>query len=265
MLEPVSKFRFMDLPPEIRINIYSLLLEEEKPIKILTTKVTHEPRRPVRSSFRSDPHPGLKWDRNTHKWIDQLPSAHAILRVSKQIFHETVTIAYGNNRFVLDDFADVKTFLDQIDSTRIYLRHLHITGAYAFPHNGTAGALRSLKGCTDLRTLSINHTNVCQDNPPGWIRSKAPEKLASDCATFLRAVQKVQKRTKSDVNVLDIIKVSPSERCHQCKQTEPDYSERCLNGGSYRCGTLCKDGAAHCEEIEAKIRACVAKELKIVE
>ena len=94
MLEPVAGFPFLELPAEVRNIIYSHLLEEDKPIRMDTTKVTHQPRRPVRLGFRSsDGHTGLTWNRNTHKWIDQSPSAHTILRVNKQIFRETVRLS----------------------------------------------------------------------------------------------------------------------------------------------------------------------------
>lgn len=264
MLQPVASFPFMELPPEIRNNIYSHLLAEDQPVKMWTTKVTRKPRRPVRRGFRDRiSHSGFKWDVDTHKWSNQLPSAHSILRVNKQIFRETVTIAYGDNRFDFHDLADLKVFLDHIDGMRPYVRHIHIESAWAFPHNNSRAALRLLKDATALHTLSFLHINVCQDSSQRWQNVTSPQKLVSDCAMALRALYRAHKGSKSEIDVRNIIKVV-FERCRECNRTAPDYANNCVyDDNDYRCGTACKDGDRHCQEVEAKIYNLITQELKI--
>ncbi|KAK5708636.1 hypothetical protein LTR17_020526 [Elasticomyces elasticus] len=67
VLEPYTKiFRFMDLPPELRVVVYEMVLSEPNPISMTTYKF-----RPVRETFPNQAlYQDLKWDPSLGKWID---------------------------------------------------------------------------------------------------------------------------------------------------------------------------------------------------
>jgi hypothetical protein len=109
--------------------IFSFLLEEDKPIVMTTNKRTDESRRSVRLGWNvRTGHEGVKWDSNKKGWINNPPSAFAILRVSKQILQETAPIAYGNNSFAFPKMTALKYFLEALGtmygtlSPRLYSR-----------------------------------------------------------------------------------------------------------------------------------------------
>ena len=100
MLEPVHEhFRFMDLPAELRNAIYNMLLKEPEGIKIkrFVSKFLSS-QRAVRSGFRNGSHKAMSWNKTEAKWEGQVPSAHSLLRVSREMKSETARLAYGSNQ-----------------------------------------------------------------------------------------------------------------------------------------------------------------------
>jgi hypothetical protein len=91
----------------------------------------------------------LKFDHKAHLWIDKPPSAYAILRVSKQVLHETASIAYGNNKFSFPKITDLKYFLEHIGSMRRFLRHIFID-RLGYQNTRARQAFKMLKDATDL-------------------------------------------------------------------------------------------------------------------
>ena len=135
-----------------------------------------------------------------------------------------------------------------------------------------------MKGLTDLRTISFSHDNVCLERAIRYSRSTSPGDLSYDVAPMLRALRKAHFKSGSGVNVLDLIKVE-WERCSTCSACAPDFppkDEDCKStgkaaypymfwGSTHHCKVTCKDAAAHCKEVEAKIRKHIAERLRIKE
>ena len=155
---------------------------------------------------------------------------------------------------------------------RAYLRHIHIAH-WGYPRTKGRTTFHSLKECTDLRTLSFYHSNVCSERAPYYYPQVSPQIFAMQASTMLKVLQRAHRASKTGVNILDIVKVE-WERCSGCKSHEPDFAQGddCTNGPPRwlmniggRCFTKCEDAAAHCEEIEQKIRGLIAKQLGIEE
>ena len=123
-LEPITPFRFADLPADIRCTIYSYLLEEDTSIKITTHTPTSKLRRPVRFGFReSNAHRGQKRNKEDGKWIDIAPSNASIVQVLKQLHKVAAAILYGGNKFELGYVGELPTFLKTIgDMTKLLQR-----------------------------------------------------------------------------------------------------------------------------------------------
>ncbi len=272
MLEPEPAFTFMGLPAEIRTLIYSFVVGSDEHVKMTTAKRVYQPKRPVRSTYRTQRfHPGLKWDAGNQSWIDMPASVVTLFRLSKQVLEEAAPILYGNNYYHFNDFSDLRVFLNTIGSMRKYLRDIHIE-AHGWERHKVRTTLESLSQATNLRTLSINHLNVCHTTVDYWIRwVTTPKGAATDLYYHLvRSLKDAQVEKDDDHNILDLIKIRWT-RCPTCKKTAPGFAdgettcERTMytRYGLPGCKTQCKNGAQHCRSVQAKIRKELARLLKI--
>ncbi|KAK5676315.1 hypothetical protein LTS10_011127 [Elasticomyces elasticus] len=126
VLEPYTEppFRFLNLPPELRVMVYKVLLQEPAPIQIWSYKPTHKPRRSCRATFRDVKlHGKLDWMAQTGKWVGQPPIyVRSLFRVNKQIFNEAAPVLYNMNTFTFQRARDLRVFLNTIGAMREHLR-----------------------------------------------------------------------------------------------------------------------------------------------
>ena len=263
ILEPTTGFRLLDLPPEIRANIFSLLLEENKPIRIEAFKLKGKDRRAVRESFESKHtrlHKNLQWDDSKGKWLDLPPSAYSLVRVSKHVSREVLPIAFGKNKFEFARTAELNIFLESIGSMRKYLRHIRLPDNRAYTAGRGAITFRNLLPAMDLRSIVINHTTICNTGGRDS-RGVTLRDLIKDMEPYLRVLHASLTARDSHVIVLDVVRVV-SKKCDGCL------------GNGYNCGqqnkdcrVVCDDPAidAHCQQVQTKFRALLAAELSIQE
>lgn len=265
MLEPTKGFRFNDFPAEIRNHIYSFLVEADAcTINMRTAKTVHEARRPVMG--------GQTYNTIERKW-EELPTLFStILRTSKQIFNEAAPILYGSNHFHFHGLGELKVFIDRIGSMRKYLRHIHI-GPQGFHRNKAQVVFRTLRDATDLRSFTLDHSNICQEKTPHYMHTTTSWYLTAFMEPMLRAILIAHRKSEPTINVLDIVKIGWA-RCHKCKETAPAFPESddgCSKANrhpyfaSRDCATLCKNCEAHCKELDDKIRKLFASKLHIEE
>lgn len=237
---------------------------------------THKPvgqlRRAVRSGFRIVAHhKGLSWDKTFGKWTDQPPSEHSLLRVSKQIFQETVTVAYGANTFELDDMKLAAIFFKGLGSMRQYLGALHFTGNAFYSARSTYTRLRNmhsvfslLKDAKALRTFTFAHQSVCHKPSPNYYwgswRRISPEVLVNAATPVLKAIKRAKQKQDEDGDVSNILAIEPSKEksCNRCKDIPA--GTQCQKPD---CNAACKDLASHCEETVVKLQSLVDTELAI--
>ncbi|KAK3722034.1 hypothetical protein LTR37_002850 [Vermiconidia calcicola] len=258
----VQPFRILDLPPEIRTMIYAFLLGDKKTITMTSVKPVYDSRRAVQQGYDDHKrHPGLDWDRKTAKWIGQKPSPAALLRVSQQFLHQTAPVLYGNNSFYAFDFSSLLLFLESIGSMRQYLRHL-LVGNQGYMVSKVRPVLNKLKDAADLRSFSLDHTNVCGESYRSYTGTVSPDRFVRDATPMLKAINKSQKDSDSGFTVLDIVTLS-SKLCPLCDPHGQSYqadADKCFDDNRWSgCQVKCKDLAEHCQEVEAKLRKLVAK------
>ncbi|KAK5674921.1 hypothetical protein LTS10_012333 [Elasticomyces elasticus] len=259
MLEPVNNknyFRFMDLPPELRKMVYEILLSEVNAIEIETHKVVREDRRPVRKGFGDKvAHNTMKWESATGKWIGQVPSTFALLRVSKQLLNETAPVAYGSNVFNLDCFKVAELFLKTISSMRQYFRAVQF-GQYAYQKAKARGIFDFLADAVKLRSITIKHRTVCAGER--YHRS-SPNELVEMCWAAFQKMHTVRKTDSNAVPVLDLLQIDLPRLCFACKEENGGNCEGC-------CGSRpCSEVEEHGGEVAGQFRVRLAGALGIEE
>lgn len=257
MLEPTTGFRFMAFPPEIRNLVYSFLMQYDAPVKMSTSKKVNEPRRPVMLS--------RVWNISTKDWKEQPTTQLTVLRSSKQLLREAATFIYGNH-FEFRGLGELKIFLDRIGSMRSYLRHIHI-GRSGYQRSKARTTFAALRDATDLRRFAFDHSTICQDDVPRYhyIPEVSIGEFLSDSHPMFLSLKKAHERSRGTVSLLDMVKIE-WESCHVCAQSAPGFPEKdsdCQNRSNIRCAVICKDSAEHCQQVEAKVRAALAKYLGI--
>lgn len=112
------------LPPEIRKEIYSYLLVEEKRIVISRFKEQKQ-HRPVRmGSYRNSNHTDSIYDHDDRKWTKAPPGCDALLLVNKLVSQEASQVLYGLNHFAFEHSAALQSFLECVGNSRQHLRHI---------------------------------------------------------------------------------------------------------------------------------------------
>lgn len=262
-------FRFLDLPAEIRTMIYGHLFNETGEITIDTYKPPHQPRRAVRSSFRSKywatshAHKQLEWDAEIGKWLGQKPCALTILGVCKLVLQEAAPIIYGDNTFVFSRPIKAGTFLDGIGQMR---KHV-----WAIEFRGREGGMSKistvfsmLKDANQLRTITFPHHAVCGAFYRwGGYWSKngiyTARRLCGQLGPLVKALRKVQKKEGREHQVLELIQIREHlRRCDSCLR-----DRECDHINATFCRTQCDDLEAHSKDFMKECKALIAKKLRI--
>lgn len=148
---PRDHFPFLDLPPEIRIMIYKMLLHLPYGQIIVRGKYA----RILHGHYRMTAVPGNK-----------RPDT-GILKACHQIHKEAASVLYGHNAFYFDNPLALKTFLTEIGTTKALLSRIEVGVGYAWNRSGriTPGLRQAVNLLSQTRNLRSLKLNLSSDLP----------------------------------------------------------------------------------------------------
>jgi hypothetical protein len=202
------------LPPEIRKEIYSYLLVEDKRV-VISRYNEHQQYRTVRmGSYRNPNHIDSTYDRDTQVWTKTAPGPDALLLVNKLVSQEAAQTLYGLNYFEFENIAALHCFLECIGDSRQHLRHISILGQsvlYRYKWEVMDASLRLLTQASGLRSLELPHLAFC--GTPFGRSATDPRTLVQHCRPLLESLKASFERQNLDMSIFDVIKIE-LDPCH---------------------------------------------------
>lgn len=276
----------MTLPAEIRNEIYGYLLEEIAPVEITLTRAGVLGRRsPVQGKrggyVRKKRLRGRKLDNETGEWLPATPIKSAIIYVNRQFHNEAINILYGKNCFSFLRTSEVKRILAVLEKHAELFRHVRIE-AKGYSRASARAAFDSLSVAKNLRTIEINHADICPipvNADPRWRVHCAPvEHVAAASKNLLEVLHQSYQQENISANVLEVITLKrlfySRGVVHDCSVC--DIVAQGVNVSSYTakhpdptkhskedCSCMCSETKAGHEKLQAKLRSLIAKSLNL--
>lgn len=190
------------LPPEIRNEIYALVLVQPEPLALC--KFTGKQQKGVgernNRSYRAS---RVKIERTR----SDKPKASnvALLCVNKKIHVEAAPVLYSRTKFRFKEANNMPRFLNSIGNNIQYLCHV---GIYAFGwtyrggFRGARHAIKALAAAKSMHTFEVSHVDVCLRR--GYPGSRQVVKI---CKPLLESLKIAYETNGLKASILEVIKV----------------------------------------------------------
>ena len=262
MIETEQKIFFLDLPLELRLQVYKLLCIEDK-IHItyhwgrdLTGCVYY----PTRVSVEDTPGTSRRRSRGGLK-------SYNLLRVNRQMTSEAAGVVYGCNDFEFDSFTGLSSFLYGIGGNRSHLRHISFTSRLRSSNKNVLSrrVFKKLEAATHLRSMKLPQGSVGSfDLPARSITLENMKRLLVAMTPMLKSLHEASAPAENNTNVLDLVHFYPdAPRCRHCLQ-----ANAWMHGRSPTCGAemgqgTCPAVAESCRMLDKTFRGMVEAMLEV--
>lgn len=220
------------LPPEIRNEIYALVLVQAEPLALCnfggdqpkigegagrcrcTVMMNNEWARsrkatevaPVGHKRR---HRTIGYQYINRNWVE-VPSNVALLCVNQKIHMEAAAVLYSRIKFRFQHSKTMRRFLNLIGDNNQHLRDVGILdGGWEFRHGlyEARYALEALAAANSIQTFEVSHFDICpKRNDPGI------HKFVRLCRPLLESLKVAYKNNDLKASVLKVIKFEDADR-----------------------------------------------------
>jgi hypothetical protein len=243
-------------PPEIRDEIYALVLVQAEPVALSNFGGDQKAIGMSAGRGRNAPDMDNEWARSYqakvalvgyerrikgigykyvgNKWVE-VPSNVALLCVNKRVYAEATPILYGGTKFRFENVGTLHRFVDLIGENNQHLRDVGMmAGGWKFRLGFYEAryALEALAAAKNIRTFEVSHLDVCP-NVGAADRKYIPGglKVVRLCRPLLDSLAVAYKNNNLDTSILDVIKISSTGtyttryRPRSCGCTEKQATE----------------------------------------
>ncbi|CAK4033945.1 Hypothetical predicted protein [Lecanosticta acicola] len=194
---------FMDLPAEIRTEIYGFVFQEARHVSLEVRMHIHgRPREVCRP--KASKQPGKLYSRKTKSWEPAPLQYISILFASRQVFHEAEPVLYGCNVLSFSRTTALQEFIDVIGKRAQHIRHVHIK-SNGYKKTNARAAFKALAVAKGLRTLSIEHNNVCPISYGYRPARTSAADVAADCKVLMKTLQKHRQENDLSGSVPEVL------------------------------------------------------------
>lgn len=183
MANQSKPFRFLDLPPDLRVRVYSYLFEFEGVLEICNDS---------------------RFPRATRQYIkdqgEPVIVTAGLLATCSIIHREATPVLYGSNKFIVLNSTE---FLRQIGGSVAHIRRIGFTAAWTSKENRRS-SLVLLKTATSLFWLGMPFA-------PALREAENEDSFVKELGPLIRALHKSQKKDaeRKDRDVLKVIEMVP--------------------------------------------------------
>lgn len=255
VLEPIQCFRFLDLPAELRNNIYELLFPEQSPMRKSGKNIRLYHSRP---GFKTTSRNRERDNKNDILRVSMRPPSNLVanvLSVCRQVLHEAAPIAYASSTFC-GELGPLNAFLLAAGGMCDSLQHLEVLPGAKLEASsvwsGIGTTLTRLASSRMLRNITIPHRAVCACRDK--LRFGEPFRVPYYLDRHVRGF--CQGKTASGANAaLSCIRVL-TETCCNCSASN-NHRRPCVASDAsvfpnFDCGEAMRK---HCIELESKTMA----------
>lgn len=220
------------LPPEIRNEIYALVLVQAEPVVLcnfggdqrniefkdsdnkwaLSDKAKVAPL----GHNRRSKYIGYQYAYGTRRLVEVL-SDFTLLRVNKKIYAEAAPVLYGCTKFRFVSSGTMRRFLNLIGDNKQHLRDVGMCGGgwkFRIGLYEARYAMEALAAAKSIRIFEVSHLDVCP-KVPAASRRYIPgcHKVVRLCRPFLNSLKIAYKDNDLNASIEKVIQIRTDEQC----------------------------------------------------
>lgn len=266
-------YTFTQLPPEVRLIIYRLLLRSCNPFVVWRPRVQpqHTGNRVARTWTKGVHATDGIFSENSNKYHDK-PSIYTfsryaisrfcrklgLLRTNKMIHQEASAVLYGEKSFTIDR-RNIIDFLTSVGTHSRFMHDVFLVGLDPSRVMPVIGQLsHTMLACPGLRTIRLDHRLFCGHRcMPGsritlYSSSTHQHLWTARATTFIKLLSQCVNTIGLDPKSLLMVMPDAKPVCRSC-----------TDNNGHKCAE-CLEEKSHCEDLSLQLQQMLCTELDLM-